>query len=96
MFIHQLRRLKACDSFFLWIKFKKLKQWLKENVNEHAFVSMIRTKLPEDVLRHLEIITGATNEWTVDNLRDHLRDYITACEKSDKGKSDKMHAGQLN
>ncbi|XP_060601773.1 uncharacterized protein LOC132755010 [Ruditapes philippinarum] len=71
-------------------------EMLKENVNQHVFVSMIRTKLPEDVLRQLEIIKGAKNEWTVDSLRDHLRDYITACEKSDKGKSDRVHGGQFN
>ena len=55
-----------------------------ENINQHVFVSMIKAKLTEDVLRHLELAKGTKKEWSVDNLRLHLRDYVTACEKSEK------------
>ena len=37
-------------------------EMLNKNVNQHVFVSMIRTKLPEDVLRQLELSKGAKTE----------------------------------
>ncbi|KAH3809769.1 hypothetical protein DPMN_138148 [Dreissena polymorpha] len=45
---------------------------LGENVNQNLFVSMI-TKLPEGVLRQLEISKGADVEWEVKSPRTHLR-----------------------
>ncbi|KAH3887837.1 hypothetical protein DPMN_011859 [Dreissena polymorpha] len=57
---------------------------LGENVNQHLYVSMITTKLPEGVLRQLEISKGADVEWEVKSLRTHLRNYICACEKSNE------------
>lgn len=57
---------------------------LGENVNQLLFVSMITTKIPEGVLRQLEISKGADVEWDVKSLRTHLRNYICACEKSNK------------
>ena len=57
---------------------------LGENIDQHVFVSMIRTKLPEDVLRQLEINKGAKVEWSLGNLRQQLEDYIVACERAAK------------
>ena len=57
---------------------------LKQNVNQDVFVSMIRAKLPEDVLLQLEMLKGAKRKWTVYSLRDKLLEYITAREHSEK------------
>ena len=57
---------------------------LKQNINQDVFVSMIRAKLPEEVLLQLEMLNGATNKWTVDSLRGRLNEYITAREHSEK------------
>ena len=47
------------------------------------FVSMIRPKLPAEVLLQLEILNGAKNKWTVDTLRNSVHEYITAREHSE-------------
>ena len=57
---------------------------LKQNVNQDVFVSMIRAKLPQEVLLQLEIMHGAKNKWTVDTLRVKLHEYITAREHAEK------------
>lgn len=59
---------------------------LKEDIDQHIFVSMIRNKLPSDVLFQLELLKGADNKWTVQKLRDVLKQYIVSREKSDKAK----------
>ena len=43
---------------------------LKQNINQDVFVSMILSKLPEDVLLRLEMLNGkrAKSKWTVENL----------------------------
>ena len=53
---------------------------LKQNINQDVFVSMIRSKLPEVVLLQLEMLNGAKNKWTVENLRIRLHEYVTAHE----------------
>ena len=57
---------------------------LQEDINQHVFVSMITSKLPEHVLRQLELNKGTKQEWTVDYLREEIREYVTACEKAEK------------
>ena len=57
---------------------------LKQNINQDVFVSMIRSKLPEDVLLQLEIRNGAKNKWTVENLRARLHEHVTAREHAEK------------
>lgn len=57
---------------------------LKQDINQDVFVSMIRAKLPEEVLLQLEILNGARNKWTVENLRVRLHEYVTAREHSEK------------
>ena len=57
---------------------------LKQNINQDVFVSMIRSKLPEDVLLQLEMLNGAKNKWTVENLRIRLHEYVTAREHAEK------------
>ncbi|XP_052771144.1 uncharacterized protein LOC128210829 [Mya arenaria] len=59
---------------------------LKENLDQHVFVSMIRNKLPSEVLLQLEILKGSENKWTVMKLRDLLRQYIVSKEKAEKNK----------
>ena len=57
---------------------------LKQDVNQDVFVSMIRSKMPEEVLLQLEMLNGATNKWTVENLRVRLHEYVTAREHAEK------------
>ena len=57
---------------------------LKQNVNQDVFVSMIRSKLPEDVLLQLEMLKGAKRKWTVFSLRDKVLEYIVAREHSER------------
>lgn len=59
---------------------------LGECVNQRIFVSMIRSKLPEVVLYQLEFNKGSHSEWGIDNLREHLHNYVKACEKANKRK----------
>ncbi|XP_060552386.1 uncharacterized protein LOC132713726 [Ruditapes philippinarum] len=60
---------------------------MNENLDQQVFVSMIRSKLPSEVLLQLEIQKGADTKWCIKTLRDLLRKYIVSREKSDKPKS---------
>ena len=57
---------------------------LKQDINQYVFVSMIRTKLPEEVLLQLEILNGTKNKRTVESLRANLHEYVTAREHAEK------------
>ncbi|XP_053395705.1 uncharacterized protein LOC128555912 [Mercenaria mercenaria] len=59
---------------------------LGQNANQDVFVSMIRAKLPEDVLVQLEILSGTKKKWNTFRLRDRLREYIIARERAEKDK----------
>ncbi|XP_052760015.1 uncharacterized protein LOC128202884 [Mya arenaria] len=69
---------------------------LGENVNQHVFVSMIRTKLPEEVLRQLEFNKEAKAEWTLTKLREQLKNYVVACERADKKKVEYQSVTKVN
>jgi len=56
---------------------------LGQDINQGVFISMIRSKLPEDVLMQLELQKGATDSWTIDRLRELLKNYVVAREKSE-------------
>ncbi|XP_071123871.1 uncharacterized protein [Mytilus edulis] len=62
---------------------------LKQDVNQDVFVSIIRSKLPEDVLLQLEIQKGAKAKWKISSLCEKLQDYVVAREKSDKKETEK-------
>ena len=47
-------------------------------------MSMIRSKLPEEVRLQLEILNGAKTKWTVERLRAKLHEYVTAREHVEK------------
>lgn len=57
---------------------------LEQDINQDVFVSMVRSKLPEDVLVQLEILNGAGNKWNTFILRDKLREYIVVRERAEK------------
>lgn len=57
---------------------------LHQVINQDVFVSIIRSKLPDDVLLQLEIQKGPSEKWTVSTLCETLRKYVVAREKSDK------------
>ena len=47
------------------------------------FVSMIKSKVPKDVLLQLELQKGSDHEWTLTELRERLRAYIVARERAE-------------
>lgn len=53
-----------------------------ENVEQNVFVTMLQTKIAEYVLRQLELQKDIDHAWTVKELRECLRQYIGACERS--------------
>ena len=57
---------------------------LKQNTNQDVFVSMIRAKIPEEVLLQLDILNGAKNKWTVESLHARIDEYVTARENAEK------------
>ncbi|MCG8044652.1 MAG: DUF1759 domain-containing protein [Candidatus Thiodiazotropha endolucinida] len=57
---------------------------LHQNVNQDVFVSIIRSKLPEDVLLQLEIQNGVNEKWKVSSLCERLRNYVVARERATK------------
>lgn len=59
---------------------------LSENVDQHVFVSMLRSKLPSDVLLQLELLKPQDKKWSVQSLRDILRQYIVSREKAERPK----------
>ena len=63
---------------------------LREDVDQHVFVSLIRTKLPEEVLCQLEFNKGSKIEWPLGNLRQQLKDHNVACERAGKQYNDHL------
>lgn len=57
---------------------------LRENINQNIFVSMIKFKIPKEVLQNNEIRKEAGKEWTYKELLNRLRTYIVACERSEQ------------
>ena len=63
---------------------------LGQDVTQEIFVSLIKSKLPMNVVRHLEIKKGMHVKWTVERLREALTEYIVASEKAEKVKKDNV------
>ena len=57
---------------------------LQQNVDQDIFLSIIRSKLPEEVLVELEIQKGVDNKWSVQNLIKQQREYVVARERASK------------
>ena len=57
---------------------------LNQNVEQDIFVSVIRSKLPEDVLVLLEMQKSANERWTVYSFRECLKNYIVAKERGER------------
>ena len=57
---------------------------LHQVINQDVFVSIIRSKLPDDVLLQLEIQKGPSKKWTVSTLCEKLRNYVVARERATK------------
>ena len=55
---------------------------LEQDINQDVFVSMVKPKLPQEVLHQLKIMNGANNKWTTLKLIETLRDYVVARDKS--------------
>ncbi|MEW8545649.1 MAG: DUF1759 domain-containing protein, partial [Candidatus Thiodiazotropha sp.] len=57
---------------------------LEQDTDQDIFISMITSKLPKDVLIHLEVQKGARTRWTVKHLRELLNDYVAARERAEQ------------
>lgn len=57
---------------------------LKKKIEQDVFISMIKSKLPKDVLLQLELRKDPDIEWKVDSLRKCLCTYIVARERSEQ------------
>lgn len=62
---------------------------LSQDINQDVFVSVIKSKLPSNVIKHLEIQKGAKQKWSVMKLEELLYEYVEACEKAEKPKLEK-------
>ena len=54
------------------------------DVNQSVFVSMILSKIPEDVLMQIQMKNGVDRKWTVFTLRNALNEYVVARERTEK------------
>ena len=86
--VDSLRQLT--DSFNMHLRSLEA---LKQNINQDILVSVFKTKLPSNVIRHLEIQKGANTKWTVVKLIELLEEYVSACEKAVRGKSVNQKSG---
>ena len=59
-------------------------QALEQDISQDVFISMITSKLPKEVSIQLEIQKGATNKWTVKELRELLKHYVAARERAEQ------------
>ena len=57
---------------------------LAQNIEQDVFISMIKSKLPKDVLLQMELRKDPDTEWAVESLRKCLRSYIVARERSEQ------------
>ncbi|CAG2197218.1 unnamed protein product [Mytilus edulis] len=69
---------------------------LKQSVDQDIFVSMVRSKLPQEVMLQLEIQKGTTEKWCVKSLCARLMDYVVAKERSDKSDVQKDRQNSQN
>jgi hypothetical protein len=60
------------------IKHLRSLEVLKQDTKQNVFVSMVRSKLPEDILLQLEIQKGSHESWTIGNLCEKLKEYVIA------------------
>lgn len=63
---------------------------LGQNISQDVFVSVIKSKLPRNVIRHLEIQKGTQSKWTVAKILDLLKEYVSASEKAEKVKRENV------
>ena len=57
---------------------------LKQNIKHDVFVSIIKPKLPENVLVQLEVKNGVDKKWSVKALTKMLREYVVVRERDAK------------
>ena len=61
---------------------------LGQNVNQAAFVSVIKSELPSIVIWQCELQKKTSSKWTVQSLRELLREYVTAYERVSKAEGE--------
>ena len=65
---------------------------LKQVINQNVFISMVTSKIPKDVLIHLELQMGSKCEWSVSKLRELFTEYISARERAEQqATTESMH-----
>ena len=56
---------------------------LKQDINTNVFIFIIKSKIPEDIMRQLNLQKGNKIEWSVKILRESLNNYIHAMETAE-------------
>ena len=54
---------------------------LHQDINQDVFISIVKCKLPEEVLLQLEIRKGSKKKWTISNLCEKLTNFVIARER---------------
>jgi len=57
---------------------------LGQNENQEICVSVLWSKIPDDVLLQLQLNNGVTERWSVTNLIERLNDYVVVRERVEK------------
>ena len=57
---------------------------LGQKIDQDVFISMIKSKLPKDILLQMELKKDPDTEWTVKSLRKCLRLYTVARERAEQ------------
>ena len=55
----------------------------QQDVNHDIFITIVKFKLPKDVLLHLELQKGTRNKWSANKFREELKNYIGTCERAE-------------
>lgn len=63
---------------------------LDQDLYQDLIVSVLKSKLPCSVLKHLEISKGPEKKWTVDLMQKLLSNYVTACERDGLAKRESL------
>ena len=69
-------------------KYLRSLEILGQNVNQAAFVSVIKSELPSIVIRQSELQKKTSSKWTVQSLCELLREYVTAYERVSKAEGE--------
>ena len=57
----------------------RIQESFQQDVNHDIYITISQSKLPKDVLFHLELQKDTRNKWLANELREELKNYIGIC-----------------